>query len=58
MASSTPLVNGDRGSPTEAGVGSLEEALEQMNILIMENRELKGVCVTGGIYNGANQHKY
>ncbi|XP_031438547.1 optineurin isoform X2 [Clupea harengus] len=41
MASSTPLVNGDRGSPTEAGVGSLEEALEQMNILIMENRELK-----------------
>lgn len=45
MASSTPMVNGDlsRESPPGAGAGSLEEALQQMNILIKENRELKGV---------------
>ncbi|XP_030634142.1 optineurin isoform X2 [Chanos chanos] len=47
MASGSPMMNGDiphpRGSPGAgaSNVGSLEETLQQMNILIRENRELK-----------------
>lgn len=41
MASGSPLVNGDV-SCTSGQSGTLEETLEQMNILIQENRDLKG----------------
>lgn len=51
MASSTPMVNGDlsRGSPPGTGAGTLEDTLQQMNTLIKENRDLKGVqlCLEG-----------
>ncbi|XP_072529035.1 optineurin [Salminus brasiliensis] len=44
MASSSPMVNGDLTSPRGshgAGTSHVEETLQQMNILIKENRELK-----------------
>ncbi|XP_017554372.1 optineurin isoform X1 [Pygocentrus nattereri] len=44
MASSLPMVNGDLTSPLGShspGTSHVEETLQQMNILIKENRELK-----------------
>ncbi|GAA6086501.1 optineurin [Tachysurus ichikawai] len=44
MASGSPLVNGDLSPPAQsesAGATHVEETLQQMNILIKENRELK-----------------
>lgn len=41
MASGGPMMNGDISrSPSQSG--TLEETLQQMNILIQENRDLKG----------------
>lgn len=41
MASGGPMMNGDISrSPGQSG--TLEETLQQMNILIQENRDLKG----------------
>lgn len=41
MASGGPMMNGDISrSPNQSG--TLEETLQQMNILIQENRDLKG----------------
>lgn len=41
MASGGPVMNGDISrSPGQSG--TLEETLQQMNILIQENRDLKG----------------
>ncbi|XP_022527531.2 optineurin [Astyanax mexicanus] len=44
MASGSPMVNGDLSSPRgshSAATSHVEETLQQMNILIKENRELK-----------------
>lgn len=44
MASGGPMMNGDISrSPSQSG--TLEETLQQMNILIQENRDLKGESV-------------
>lgn len=40
MATSDPMMNGEVPHNT----GMLEETLHQMNILIQENRDLKGKC--------------
>ena len=51
MASGGPVMNGDISrSPSQAG--TLEETLQQMNILIQENRDLKGERTT---YQGAGE---
>lgn len=41
MASGGPVMNGDI-SRSPGQPGTLEETLQQMNILIQENRDLKG----------------
>ncbi|KAB5541964.1 hypothetical protein PHYPO_G00086020 [Pangasianodon hypophthalmus] len=44
MASGSPILNGDLSHPTQSqstGAPHVEETLQQMNILIKENRELK-----------------
>lgn len=41
MASGGPMMNGDI-SRSPAQSGALEETVRQMNILIQENRDLKG----------------
>ncbi|XP_066525950.1 optineurin isoform X2 [Hoplias malabaricus] len=49
MASGPPMVNGDLSSPGGshgAGTSHVEETLQQMNILIKENRELKALKQT------------
>lgn len=46
MATGDPMMNGEvPHSPSNPGM--LEETLHQMNILIQENRDLKGMC--GGV---------
>ena len=48
MASGSPMVNGDLTSPRGshgAATSHVEETLQQMNILIKENRELKGELI-------------
>lgn len=51
MATEGPVMNGDV-SHSPSHPGTLEETLQQMNILIQENRELKGkrTCVVVGSY--------
>lgn len=41
MASGGPMVNGDISRPP-GQPGTLEETVQQMNMLIQENRDLKG----------------
>lgn len=49
MATGGPIMNGDIPRPPSQP-GTLEETLQQMNILIQENRDLKGKsrCVVVG----------
>lgn len=44
MASGSSMMNGDL-SRSSGQSGTLEETLQQMNILIQENRDLKGQSV-------------
>lgn len=56
MASGLPMMNGDLTSPRAshgAGTSHVEETLQQMNILIKENRELKGQRVAMLFKNAA-----
>lgn len=49
MATGGPMMNGDiPRSPSQPG--TLEETLQQMNILIQENRDLKGKVRGVGVF--------
>lgn len=57
MASGGPVMNGDI-SRSSSQSGTLEETLQQMNILIQENRDLKGKMRRRAVFGSELRGKF